>query len=359
MAREYSKKYPGVYAVKGSKSTTYGIDYVRHTSDGKMHVQKIIKGCTSEKEADKIRSIEMADASRDLLNRKYDIKSSANVIPFKKAVNLYEKWAESNKKSYYVERFKYPILCKAFESKLLSDITPAHIERYKTDRAKEVHKKTVNQELVLLRQIYSKCIEWKEYAGENPTLLVKNFKIPKDKKPGSLTPAEVAAIMRQIVHPVERDMVIFAYNSGWRISEIRKLKWDDVNLKEGVAWIMDGKNSDNARIVLNKQALDVIKHQPHKGDYVFCKHNGEPYKTCLNSVIKSAAERAEVPLPPRKKWHLFRRTWATMMHQLGYDIATIQEQGNWKDPSMPLWYGDSMRDKDKRRRVNRIPKLKA
>lgn len=351
-----SKKYPGVYTVEGVKGKSYGITYYHPASH--KRVQKIIRGCKTEKEADDFRSIEIADASRGLLHMKYDLKGSTKVISLKAAVELYRAWAEVNKKSYYVEKFKYPGLCSAFDGKLLSDITPAHIEQFKADRVKEVSKKTVNQELILLRQIYVKAAEWKKYEGQNPAKLVKNFKIPRDRKPGCFIPDEVAAIIQAIKHPVKRDMVRFAYYTGWRISEIRKLKWDAVDPVSGIAFIMSAKNGENARIVISEEVIDIIVRQPRKSEYVFCKHNGDPYRSCLNGVIRSAAKEAGITLPPRKKWHLFRRTWATTMLQQGVDIPTIMEMGNWKDASMPLWYGDSMRDGSKRSHANKIPKLK-
>lgn len=61
-----SKKYPGVYSVKGKKGVSYGIDYI-HPQSG-QRVRKILKGVTSEAQAFEIRSIELADASRGALN---------------------------------------------------------------------------------------------------------------------------------------------------------------------------------------------------------------------------------------------------------------------------------------------------
>ncbi len=358
MARRTSKKYRGVYIVDGTDGKlSYGIDY-SHPLTGKR-VQKIIKGCKSEWDANNLRSIELADAARGAIDKSYGIKKASKAIPFESAVKLYAEWAEVNKKAYRVEKFKYPILTTFFKGKLLTDIHPFQVEAYKSQRSKVVGKKTVNQELIIGRQIFKKAIELKKYDGDNPFEHVENFKIPRHgKKPGCLTDSDVAAIIEAIGHPVKRDMVRFAYYTGWRISEIRTLKWSDVNFDEGVAYIMDSKNNENARMVLNAAALEIVKAQPRKGEFVFCRHNGTPYTSSMNAVIRNAAERAGVHLPEGKRWHAFRRTWASMNLQNGMDIVTLMEVGNWKDSEMVLWYAESLKDESKRAKLDEIPKLK-
>ena len=123
-------------------------------------------------------------------------------------------------------------LCKGvFKGKLMSDITPFLGEKFKVARSKEVSRQSVNKEIHLARQVYEKAIEWAKWDGGNPFRLVPIFKIKKGKKPGALSPEEVQSIIDAIDHPVKRDMVAFAYYAGWRISEIRKLKWEDVDLE--------------------------------------------------------------------------------------------------------------------------------
>jgi integrase len=127
-------------------------------------------------------------------------------------------------------------LKKAFKGKLMTDINPFLVEKYKTERAKVVNKKTVNNEIALGSQVVKKAIEWKKWQGENPFAKAR-FKVDRGKKPGSLSPEQVEAIIAKISHPVKRDMVAFAFYQGWRISEIRKLKWEDVDLEKGMAYL--------------------------------------------------------------------------------------------------------------------------
>lgn len=349
-----SKKYLGVYTVTGTKGTSYGIDYA-HPKTG-QRIRKILKNVTSEAEANTLRAIEIADAARNATDVAYGIKRQKHFL-FTDALTLYLEWSQENKKSWRTDEHKAKPLMRAFKGKHMSDITSFSVERYKSDRAKEVMKVTVNKELIMGSQVYKKAIEWGKFEGENPFSIAPKYKIPKPKKPGSLSPEDVQAIMAEIDHPVKRDMVLFAFLTGWRIGEIRRLKFQDVNLDKGTAWIMDPKNGQSVEIELSDETVKLISAQKKKGDYVFCFNNGGMFKTNIPDVIRHAAKRAGVSLPPRKAWHIFRRTWASMMLQNGCDVETLRVLGNWKDYSMPMWYADAAGRKQKKAILNRLPEM--
>jgi len=350
-----SKKYTGVYSIEGKTGISYGIDYV-HPQSGRR-IRKVIKKCTSEKAAFEARSIEIADAKRGALNRAYGIKSIGPAILFDDMIDSYLKYWSQENKDLRTDRQRASALKKAFAGKLMSDLTPWMIEKFKSNMAKDRAKSTINKYLSLGSQVFEKAIEWRKYSGENPFLKVGRYKIKKGKKPGSLSPEQVSAIMDEIKHSVKRDMVEFGFNTGWRISEITGLKWHDVKLEKETAWIADPKNSQPVEIELNDEALSILSRQTKRGEFVFCHKNGKPYKTGITDVFKNAALRAGVYLPPRKVWHILRRTWASMFLQGGGDVETLRVLGNWKDFSMPMWYADAANAAHKKKILNRIPKI--
>lgn len=345
----------GVYTRKGKTGISYGIDYV-HPLTG-LRVKKILKDVASEAEALRLRGIELADARRGAINKAYGLKEKTRAVSFQDMIALYCGWSKENKKSWKTDEYKGEILKEAFKGKLMSDINPFVLEKYKVTRAKVVQKVTVNKDLIFGSQVFKKAIEWKKYTGENPFLNATRFRVLKPKKPGALSPEDVKAIREQITHSVKRDMVDFAFNTGWRISEVRKLKWEDVNKEKGTAWIVDPKNGQSVEIELSDKALEIIKRQDEKSSLVFCKKNGDPWKTNLHTVIVKAAERAKVALPPRKAWHILRRTWASMMLQGGCDVETLRVLGNWKDYSMPMWYAEAGNSEMKKKILNSLPDL--
>ena len=352
---EKSKKYPGVYTVSGKRSVSYGIDYTNPLTG--LRVRKILKGATSEAKAFELRSIEIADAARGAINKAYGLKAKTSAILFDAMVDTYLKWVKGNMKSWETLEHRAKPLKRAFKGKLMSDINSFVVEKYKRARATEVKKTTVNKEISLGNQVFKKAIEWKKYHGENPFEGAGRFKIDKGKKPGSLAPEDVEAMMSEISHSVKRDMVAFAYYQGWRINEIRKLLWEDIDLDKGTAWIVDPKNGETVETVLSEESVSILQRQCKRSPHVFCHKNGKPYKTNLHGIIKNAAARAGIILPQGKAWHIFRRTWASMMARQGVDVETLRVMGNWKDSSMPLYYMDAAGSDFRRQAINRMPKL--
>lgn len=354
MAWIRSKKYTGVFRIDGKRGTSYGIDYVNPATG--QRVRRVIKGAKSEARAFEARSIEIADAKRGVFNKAYGIQDRRPVL-FESMVKLYlTQWSAENK-HHYTDACRANVLTGFFHGKLMSDITPFMVEKFKSTQAKRVSKNTVNKYLSLGSQVFIKAKLWNKYSGINPFLEVSRYKIKKGKKPGYLEPGQVAAIMAEIKNDTKRAMVEYAFNTGWRISEMTGLKWDDVDIDNSKAWIVDPKNSNTVEIQLNDRATEIIKNQPRCGDYVFGKKNGDRFRTGISGVFREAAKRAGVYLPPRRAWHILRRTWASMFLQNGGDVETLRQLGNWKDFSMPMWYAGEANTEHKKKILNRIPKL--
>lgn len=354
MSATRSKKYPGVFRVEGRKGVSYGIDYIDPQTGHR--VRKIVKGATSEAKAADARNIEIADIRRGLYNKAYGIPASGRPLLFSDAAALYlENWSAGNK-NLRTDKQRMGALLRAFGGKLLSNITAFSIERFKLTESKRVARVTVNKYLSLGAQVIEKMRTWKKYEGPNPFLEVERYRVSKGKKPGCLTPDEVGAILAEIGHQTKRAMVLFAYHTGWRVSEITHLRWDEVDIERGLAWLVEPKNKQTVEIPLSDAAVAVIRAQERRGAFVFCHLNGAPYKTGLHSGFIAAAKRAGVVLPPRKAWHILRRTWATMFLQAGGDVETLRTLGNWRDHAMPLWYAEAAGADLKRETLNKIPK---
>jgi integrase len=351
-----SKKHLGVYRVEGKTGVSFGISYT-HPQTG-QRIRKIVREVTSEAQAAEARAIEIADAKRGALNKAYGLHDKGKPVLFEDMAKLYlSDWSAQNK-NYRTDKHRVGALTSFFKGKLMSDITSWHVTQFKSSKAKEVSKNTVNKYLSLGSQIYVMAKKWDKYKGDNPFLEAGRYKIPKPKKPGCLNPEQVAAIMAEIKHPVKRDMVEFAYNTGWRISEIIGLKWADVDLDKATAWLVDTKNRNTVEIQLSDAAVAIIRRQQKNGEHVFCFKNGQPFKTGIPTVFIQAAKRAGVPLPQRRAWHILRRTWATMFLQAGGDVETLRQLGNWKDHKMPLWYAEAADSKLKQNILNKIPQPK-
>jgi hypothetical protein len=178
--KKKSKRHPGVFTIMGKKKPSYRIDYV-HPQTG-QRIQKVLKDCPSAAAAFEIRAVEIADAARGALNKAYGLKPKAAAISFVGMLDEYlNLWSRQNK-NYRTDLQRSSMLKKMFAGKLMSDITPWVVEKFKSAVSKEKAKSTVNKYLSAGSQVFEKAIEWKRFSGDNPFLAAGRFKNQKGKK---------------------------------------------------------------------------------------------------------------------------------------------------------------------------------
>jgi integrase len=118
--------------------------------------------------------------------------------------------------------------------------------------------------------------------------------------------------------------------TGMRLSEALNLTWDQVRLSDGFAYIPDTKNGEPRAIFLPPVAVAAMANIERRGHeprvFRFTK-SGHLY-----SLLRVAAIRANVELPERSAFHIFRHTYATWMRrEAGLDTKGLIATGAWKD----------------------------
>ncbi len=115
-----------------------------------------------------------------------------------------------------------------------------------------------------------------------------------------------------------KPVVTFAYQTGWRRSEILKLTWDKVDLRQGIVRLDPGetKNEEGRTIYLNEELLremGALHSKRHLGcPYVFHR-NGAPIREFRGSW-GSACNKAALK---DRSFHDFRRTAVRNMVRSG------------------------------------------
>jgi len=207
-----------------------------------------------------------------------ELPSNRKEISFKKLVSEYLKWCDDN----HVRSDRDHTACKNllgfFKGYNASRINLWLIEKYKKQR-KELGKtaRTINIELATLRHMYNKSIEF-NLLTESP---IKGLKLLKQevKEIRVLGENEFQRLYNAASEHF-RPVLLFAYFTGCRKSEIRLLKWENVNIEDGYVLITKTKNYEERTIYLNnilKDKLKILK-KSSKSEYVFT-HNNELYKS--------------------------------------------------------------------------------
>ena len=124
-------------------------------------------------------------------------------------------------------------------------------------------------------------------------------------------------------------LILLCY-TGMRLSEALGLGWETTRLSDEFAYISRSKNDEPRAIYLPPvvvAALANIAPEEPKGCIFRWSKGGHLY-----SLLRAAAAKAEVELPPRSAFHIFCHTYATWMRrEAGLDTKGLVATGRWKD----------------------------
>lgn len=136
-----------------------------------------------------------------------------------------------------------------------------------------------------------------------------------------LTPAEVAALIKAAKASGrygQRDstLLMIMYRHGLRVSEAIALKWEAVELKQGLLHVTRLKNGTPSTHPLRGpelRALRALQAEWETSPYVFCSERGGPMTASnVRKLVTRLGVKAKLPFPVHP--HQLR-------HALGYKLA--------------------------------------
>jgi integrase len=298
----------------------------------------------------------------DLVRGEYDVQHHKvkAVAKLDDAWKRFLEWAKVNKaKSWMTDDFFYrKHLAPRFGAKCMDGISSFDLERMKAEMKKQTTPQgkigysdaTVRHVLVLVGHLYKKAREWKLYTGENPTTAVKKPKLD-NKVTEFLTAEEMGRLLRVLAEWPCREtasFVLVGLYTGLRKSEIRKLRWEHVDLERKSLTIVDPKGKETATIPISDQAVEVFKGIPATSEYVLPGPDGGIKKTFRDPWyrIREAAE-----LPANIRFHGLRHNLASQMVSNGVDLYTVSKLLNHRDVKTSTRYAH-LSDDSLRKAVN-------
>ncbi len=237
-----------------------------------------------------------------------------------------------NKRSYHSDVDRIKTLHKFFGNRFLHEITPFAVEKFKTDRAKEVSGATVNRDLACLKCFFNKAIAWSRYSGKNPVKGVKLFK--EQPRLRFLEKEEIFKLLANCGEHL-KPILIVALHTGMRKGEILNLRWHDIDFKRDIIYLYQTKNGERREVRINNEVKSALfKVQKHPDSpYVFCNKNGEPYGDIKKSFF-TACRKAGIIKSSSFSFHDLRHTFASRLAMQGVNDRTLMTLGGWKSPRM-------------------------
>lgn len=215
----------------------------------------------------------------------------------KDALDTYLHKVSILKKGYKQEKFRIVQLARsALGSMMVDEITSVHIATYRDTRLESLNPKTgkkispatVRLEMSLLSNLFDIArIEW-GFCDANP---VKNVRKPKTP-PGRdrrMTPREERLIHRYCYAHANTELlsiIVFAVETAMRQSEILKLRWEDVNLRQRVATLHDTKNGTRRDVPLSLTARDMLTRLGPKSSGQIFSYTSSGIKSTWRFMLK-------------------------------------------------------------------------
>jgi integrase len=129
-------------------------------------------------------------------------------------------------------------------------------------------------------------------------------------------------------------MVQFAFATGWRLGELRGLRWDSIDLEEREIRLPDSKNDEGRVIPIVGELVSVMEGLAvQRGDSEFVFHvDGRPiskkrYRRAWAKARKAARLEGRI-------FHDFRRTGARRLINAGVSQAVAMKVTGHKTPSI-------------------------
>jgi len=247
-----------------------------------------------------------------------------------------EKHAEK-KRSYrhYVSIVKK--LVAYFDKYHLHEIEHFIIETYYSDRLKEVSVSMANREVIILKGIFTKAIEW-GFAVKNP---VKGFKLEREKpRQRFLKGWEIIKLIeaagQEPKAPYLQSMIIVDIGTGLRKEELRSLQIAHIYLDKNTINVEDGKGGYTRYVpfgeTVKREILKLLEKQ--SGKYLFHDRYGQRIKDIKRS-FSSALKRAGIE---DVEVHDLRRTFGTICALNRVPPKTLQGWLGHKDIQTTMKY---------------------
>lgn len=222
---------------------------------------------------------------------------SLTKIKLQKALEIYRTRVSILKKGYAQERFRLQQLSNSFLGELnVDEITTVHVATYRDERLASLNSRTKQQispatvrlEMSLLSNVFDVArIEW-GFCDGNP---VKNVRKPKTP-PGRerrLTPREERLILRYChghKNPELLSIFVFAIETAMRQGEILNLRWENVNLSQRVATLLETKNGTRRDVPLSLRARDMLLRMGPKASGNIFLHKSTGLKSNWRYMLK-------------------------------------------------------------------------
>lgn len=156
--------------------------------------------------------------------------------------------------------------------------------------------------------------------------------LPRPKKaqrlPTVLSSGELGRLLREVPNRKHFAILILAYSAGLRVSEVVRLKIQDIDSDRMMIHVKSGKGKKDRYTVLSEIALEVLREyayyqRPKKWLFPGGREGRHITTRSVQKVVVRAARKAKIN--KHVTMHTLRHSFATHLLEKGTDLRYIQE----------------------------------
>jgi site-specific recombinase XerD len=146
--------------------------------------------------------------------------------------------------------------------------------------------------------------------------------------PEVLSKEEVVTFLGALTNPKHRALVLLLYSSGLRVSEVVRLRAEDMDVSRGLLRVRGGKGARDRETLLSPRALEAVRiyrEAFRPTGWLFPGgRDGRHYSSrSVQRIVEACARRAGIQKPVSP--HVLRHSFATHLLEAGTDLRYIQE----------------------------------
>ncbi|MCV7251220.1 tyrosine-type recombinase/integrase [Mycobacterium hackensackense] len=234
----------------------------------------------------------------------------------------WELWQHGQRLSTVTVSERVRVLRAFYEETQVQPVSagPLDISRWLADHADDWSDSTACAYTSYLASWF-KWLQIVDRRADNPMIKVGTPKAP-DRVPRPIADSDVPVLLAARMWSSTRSMILLALLAGLRVSEIARVRGQDVDLPARLLWVK-GKGRRVRSIPMHPLLIELASTMPATGYWFPMRgHPNEPmHSKSVSDVIRLTMRRAGVRGTP----HCLRHWYATSLLDDGNDIRVVQE----------------------------------
>lgn len=210
----------------------------------------------------------------------------------------------------------------------VDDIKLQDIEDYQLhEKERGIASSSRSRSLYILKSFYNYCCK-KDICTKNLADLLEPVKV-KQKERAFITEEEFEELVNAIDHPVIRTVIQTMFYTGGRISEMINLKLEDVDLKNKVFHIIEGKGKKDRDVPINEKLYSILTdylthiRESESGRFFAIPKTGKVSASFTNYCIHEAVNK--LGWDKDISAHVLRHSFGTNLLEKGASVVSIQK----------------------------------